>query len=298
MKAKIIVNPSSGKQMVQKHLDKFIGNLVLEGILNCIDIAMTHQRYDAMKEAMGIKKGEYDLIIAVGGDGTLNEVVNGVMEGQNHIPVAILPAGTVNDFANWLDIPQDIKGFCQMIRDFKKMKVDVGKAGTRYFINVAAGGLLTDVGYKASSDAKTVLGKFAYFVEGIKEIPKQGFKSILLDIEGKEGHRKEEVLLFIITNTSTAGGLKRIAPKAEIDDGLLDVCIVRKCDIGEVFSLFLRTMRGDHIKHPKVEYMQTAQISLSCAEDMEVGLDLDGEQGGKLPITIEVIPKAIEMIVP
>ncbi|QEK11919.1 YegS/Rv2252/BmrU family lipid kinase [Crassaminicella thermophila] len=298
MKAKIILNPSSGKQIVQKNLDRIIGNLILDGVLKYVDVFKMKNRFDAFEEVKSIKMGEYDCIIAVGGDGTVHEVINGVMIGNNKIPIAILPAGTVNDFAKFMNIPTDVKGFCNMIKKNQRKKIDLGKVGDRYFINVLAGGLLTDVGYKVSPDLKTVLGKYAYYVEGMKEIPKQMFKSISLEIDSEEFTGEEDIFMFIVTNTPSVGGFKKIAPKAKIDDGLLDICIIKKSDIPEFLSLFFHTMKGEHIYHPKVLYFQTSEIKLKCKKDVKIDLDVDGEQGGKLPATIEVIPKAIDMIVP
>lgn len=298
MKVKFILNPSSGKQIVQQNLDRMIGNLILKGIIKYVDVFTTKTKFDGLQEVQKMKEGEYDLIIAVGGDGTVNEVVNGVMKGQNKTPIAILPAGTVNDFANWLEIPKDVEGFAQMIRNNKKIKVDVGKINNQYFINVAAGGLLTNVGYKVSTDLKTVLGRFAYYVEGMKEIPKQMFKSINLEIHAEEMETKEEILMFLVMNTPTVGGFKKMAPKAKIDDGLLDVCIIKKSDLSQILSLFVQTMKGEHIHHPKVQYIQTSKIELKNLEGERIDLDLDGEQRGTLPATIEVIPRAIDVIAP
>ena len=299
IKVKFIINPTSGKQIIQKNLDRIIGNLVIERAVSQIDVVFTEKRYDAKDEAKAVKKDEYDALIVVGGDGTLNEVVSGVIEGKNQTPIAIFPSGTVNDFANWLKIPSKIKPFANMLKNNNRMQVDVGKVNDSYFINVAAGGLLTDVGYKASVDSKTVLGKMAYYVQGMKEIPKQRFRSFSIDIKCDEYSQQEDLFLFLVTNTPTVGGFKKIAPKAQIDDGLLDVCIIKKSDLTEVFSLLLRTIKGEHINHPKVEYIQTSKIEISCINpDERVELDIDGEQGCKLPVTIEVINKAVEILIP
>ncbi|WP_246637704.1 diacylglycerol/lipid kinase family protein [Crassaminicella profunda] len=295
---KFILNPSSGKQIVQKNLDRMIGNLILEGTVKYVDVFTMKGKDDALEEVKRIKKHEYDCIIAVGGDGTVNEVVNGVMIGENEIPIAILPAGTVNDFAKFLNLPTDVKGFCSMIKKNKRKKVDVGKVGNKYFINVLAGGLLTDVGYKVSSEIKTVLGKYAYYVEGMKEIPRQMLRSMNIEINSEEFIGQEDIFMFIITNTPSVGGFKKIAPMAKIDDGLFDVCIVKKSDIPEFFSLFLQIMKGEHINHSRILYIQTSKIELTSSKDIHVDLDIDGEQGGSLPATIEVVQKGIEIIIP
>lgn len=299
MRAKIILNPSSGKQIVQKNLDRIIGNLIIDGVLNHVDVFATKDKFDALNEVKKLKSGEYDFIIPVGGDGTVNEVVNGIMLGKCKIPMAILPAGTVNDFGQFLNIPTDVHKFCNMIKNNKRKVIDVGKVGNRYFINVLAGGLLTDVGYKVSSDSKTVLGKYAYYIEGMKEFPKQIFRSVNLGIKSEEFSGEEDIFMFVITNIPTIGGFKKIAPRAQFDDGLLDVCIIKKSEWtewSEVISLLIKAMKGEHINHPKVLYIQTPKIELDTRENIE--LDIDGEQGSRLPATIEVVPKALEIIVP
>ncbi len=284
--------------MVQKNLDRIIGNLILEGILNHIDVLTLKKKGDAYEGVKELKKDEYDYVVAVGGDGTVNEVINGLMVGNNQIPLAILPAGTVNDFANYLEIPTDVRGFSNMLKENKKKKVDVGKIGDQYFINVLAGGILTDVGYKVSSNVKTWLGKYAYYVEGMREIPKQMFKSIKLSMETEKWLKEEDTFMFIISNTPMVGGFKRLAPKAKIDDGMLDICIIKKSDIPEFIGLFFQAMKGEHIYHPKVVYLQSPKIKLECKDYTKVNLDIDGEEGGSLPATIEVIPKALEVFVP
>ncbi len=155
-----------------------MGRLVLEGVFRCVDKFDTRGKNDAFNEVMKIKETQSDLIIAVGGDGTLSEVVNGVVEAGINVPVTVLPAGTVNDFANHLNIPYEIDGICNMFRNGKFMDIDVCKCNDNYFINVAAAGIMTDVPLKATVASKTVLGKFAYYAEGIKEIPKKLLKSI------------------------------------------------------------------------------------------------------------------------
>ena len=123
-----------------------------------IDVYTTKMQLDAMYVASRACKDKYDIIVAVGGDGTVNEVVNGVMPNKTRPKLAVYPAGTVNDFANYLKVPRTMKEFAEIIIKEKTTKIDVGLGGDRYFLNVAAAGLLTDVAYRVSSEAKTVLG--------------------------------------------------------------------------------------------------------------------------------------------
>ncbi len=299
MRAKIIINPSSGKQVVQKTLPEIISTLVLNNTVTCTNVCYTQKKDDAFNEVKNLIKNEYDLIIAVGGDGTLNEVVNGVIESQSEIPIAIIPAGTVNDFSNFINIPKDVSEFCKMIKDYNVIPVDAGKVGDKYFINVAAGGLLTDIGYKVSTDAKTVMGKFAYYAQGVIDLPQQLFKSIYITVDSEEvKFEKKEALMFMVANTTSVGGFKKLVPKAKIDDNKLDVFIIHRPDIGQIIPLFVQFLKSEHIDNSNITHFQTKKVSIGCENIDDLYIDIDGEQGNKLPVIIETVPHAVKFIVP
>ena len=298
LKIKIIINPSSGRQTIRQTVEDIIGYLVNAKSLYRADYCFTHEQYDAQKYAAEMKKGEYDLVLAVGGDGTINEVVNGLMQGGSETPLAVLPAGTVNDFANFLGVPTDSYSFSRMLTARHIKKIDVGKVGNRYFLNVAAGGLLTDIAYKVPSDAKTTLGRMAYWLEGAKDLPANLFKGIPVTIESEVDHFDDAALLFIIANTTSVGGIRKLLPYAELDDGLLDVLIISKLEFGGILPLLGKFLIGDHLSNENITYFQTRRISLSTKGPEEVRLDLDGEEGESLPSVIECVPGALSLIIP
>ncbi len=299
MRAKIIINPSSGKQIVQKSLAEIISTLVLDNTITSTNVFYTQKKDDAFEETKKIEKGKFDLVIAVGGDGTLNEVVNGVIASTSEVPIAIIPAGTVNDFSNFLGIPKEINSFCQMIRDYNIINVDAGKAGDKYFINVAAAGLLTDIAYKVSVDAKTVMGKLAYYAQGVIDFPQQIFKSIDIVVDSEEQKfEQKDALMFIVTNTPSVGGFKKLAPKAKIDDSKLDVFIIHRPELGKALTLFVQLLKGEHINNTDVTYFQTEKLNINCKNINNFCVDIDGEQGCNLPVTIEAVPKAVKFLVP
>ena len=145
-----------------------MANLVLNQITSHIDVFYTQKKNDAKNRAAQLKPGEYDYVVSVGGDGTLNEVTNGLILSGSNTPLAIISAGTVNDFATYMKLPQTAEDFCRMIEEFQTKKVDIGKVNNEYFINVLAAGMLTDIAYKVPKDKKAVLGKMAYYLEGVK----------------------------------------------------------------------------------------------------------------------------------
>lgn len=292
-KIKIIFNPSSGRQSVEKKIDRLSNMLLDDGYT--LNKFTTQKKDDAMNETIKTCKEDWDLIIVSGGDGTVNEVAKGIALSERKLPVAILSSGTVNDFANYMKIPKDINDFYDMIKVGKSVDVDLGKLNDDYFVNVAAGGLLSSVGYQVLPETKLVLGRMAYYLEGLKEITLQSFDPINLKIESEEYNGIDEVLLFLISNSSSIGGFKKMAPKADVLDGFLDVIIVKKSDVANLANIFFNIFSGEHINHPNVIYFKTKKITLSAKE--EINIDMDGEYGGKLPAMFEVIPEAFRILV-
>jgi len=292
-KVKIICNPSSGRQMIQRRVDSICKLLINDGYT--VSKFITGKKDDAMLETIKCCKEDWDLILACGGDGTVNEVAKGIVKGGRKIPVAILAAGTVNDFANYMDLPRNSREFFDMIKNEKTFDVDLGKVNDEYFVNVAASGLLTNVGYQVQPEIKAVLGRMAYYLEGLKEIPKQKFEPIKVRFESEEYTKEEDILLFLLSNSSSIGGFKRLAPKANVSDGYLDSIIIKKSEVQDLVSIFISIFTGEHINHPNVEYFKTKSITISTDED--VPIDIDGEYGEKLPATFQVIPNSFRILI-
>ncbi|SCY04598.1 diacylglycerol/lipid kinase family protein [Alkaliphilus peptidifermentans] len=293
-RVKIIYNPDSGRKLLQKDIPK-LKTILSDEYHMMVDIEATEGKHHATEIAFRSSQEEYDIIIAAGGDGTVNEVVNGMISNTKS-SLAIYPAGTINDFATHLKIPRQLRKFAEMVYNENTTKVDIGKAGDTYFLNVAAGGLLTDVAHKVSSDAKTVLGKFAYYLEGIKEFPKQLFRPIKISIQIGNIKEEKEILFFVLANSKQVGGFKKIASEAKINDGLLDLILVETSHILDAASLFFLIIKGNHINHPNITYTQVKEFTIYSDGDLTI--DIDGELGGKLPMTFSIIKGAIPIIIP
>ncbi len=293
-KVKIINNPSSGRQLFQRRLDYLIGKLLDEGYI--VGKYNTEKKNDATNETIKTCNGDWDLIIACGGDGTVNEVASGIAVSENKIPVAILSAGTVNDFATYMEIPENMDDFFEMIQNFKTLEVDLGMANDKYFVNVAASGILTDIGYKVPPETKAVFGRMAYYAEGLKEIPRSGINPIRVKFESEEYTSEDDIMLFLVSNSASIGGFKKLAPDASVFDNLLDVVIIKKSDIPDLAQIFINIFSGDHINHPNVCYFKTANLKVTT--DEELTIDIDGEFGGNLPAEFKVLPLGMKILIP
>lgn len=298
MKVRVILNPSAGRQLLQKQVERILQQLLADKTVNQVDMIRTNGKGDAYAAAREFVPWEVDLVLSVGGDGTVNEIVNGLIDGQHKTPLAILPAGTVNDFASYMHLPRDVDKFCNMVRKFRTVAVDAGCAGSAYFLNVAAGGLLTDVAYKVPSEAKTALGQLAYLIGGAIDLPNQIYKSIPIQITSDEQVFADDILLFIVANSSSVGGFRNLAPLASVQDGLLDVIIIHRQGVFDLLPLLAQMVNGDHLKNNRITFFQTRHLKVSCRENIKVQLDIDGEPGEILPLEISVRPEAINLLIP
>ncbi|WP_051318466.1 diacylglycerol kinase [Cohnella thermotolerans] len=246
----------------------------------------------AASEAVG--RGEYDLIIAAGGDGTLNEVVNGMSGHERRPALGVLPMGTTNDFARALGIPKRWQNAVDLIVRRHSRPVDIGMADGKYFINIAGGGFLTDLSYEVPSKLKTMIGQLAYYVKGFEKITHFRPTSLRISAEGV-GDFEGEFMLFLIANTQSVAGFEKLAPQAKTDDGLFDVLIMKKCNLAEMIRLASMALRGEHLNDSHLIYFQTNKLAVET--DDRVQLNLDGEFGGTLPCSFSVLPSHLNVFV-
>jgi len=298
LRLKIIINPSSGRETARINIEDMLSYLVTQGALERADLYYTAKRYDATRYALDTNPAEYDFIVAVGGDGTVNEVVTGIKRAELDIPLAIYTSGTVNDFATINNLPTTPSDFARMLMNPVVKVVDCGKCQDRYFLNVVAGGLLTDVAYTVPSELKTAFGPAAYWIHGLKDL--QNLKeTIKIRIETDEETIDTDAIMFLISNTTSVGGFRTLMSMADIKDGLLDVLVIKKIKTTDVAPLLGRLVVGDHINSDNVIYFQTNKLKLTSLDpDKKIILDLDGEEGPALPATIECSPDAIKLVVP
>lgn len=301
MKGLAIINPSSGKQIVQKNAHEAISIMLTKGIAEEIHIFYTRKKDDGKNRASIIKENEYDFVMAVGGDGTVNEVVNGLILSGTKTPLVIVGAGTTNDYATAMTIPKKPIHICEMVRNMNTVLSDVGKINDNYFLNVAAGGILSEVAHNVSSDLKTSFGKMAYYVAGLKDLTSLKLDTTPLKFTlDNDETITEDVFCFVIANTSSVGGFSKIAPKAKINDGKLDICIIKKVEPLDILPLMLKLQTGNHIDSPLISYYQSSKVEVTLADGVnkDYSIDFDGENGGILPITIETHKQAINLVVP
>nr|WP_317357491.1 YegS/Rv2252/BmrU family lipid kinase [uncultured Tyzzerella sp.] len=291
-KIKLIYNPYSGDKTFKFDLDIYVTNLQNAGYE--VHMLRSTNHNDIEDNLKSIPKDFYDAFIVSGGDGSINIVVNCLMKyGLNHIPLAIIPSGTANDFATFLKLPKEPDDACKIIANNKTISVDVGLCNDKYFINVCAGGLFANVSEKIDKTFKEALGKFAYYIRALQEM--HTYKHITLKITNSKETIEDKFDLFLVLNTSGTGSIKNLSPTASISDGVFDFVGFRNVGVANLPSFALKFLKGEYLEHDKILFFQDSQILIESVE--EVYSDLDGEIGNKLPINIKNIPNAIKVFV-
>jgi YegS/Rv2252/BmrU family lipid kinase len=288
-KVKFIYNPFSGENSIISDIDKVIAVHQKQGYLVVpFRISYNCNIVDAFVDI----KEDYTYVLIAGGDGTVDTVVNVMKENNIKLPIGILPTGTANDFAKNISMPTDVEKACEKILNSHPKKIDVGSINDKYFINVASTGLFTDVSQKTDVNLKNTMGKLAYYIKGLEQLP--NFRSLKIKVNSKEVQFNGDMYLMLIFNGQTAGNFK-LAYKAEITDGLLDVIIIKAGHIKDIVTLFIKILRGDHLENQnELIYFKTDRLEIECHEDIVT--DIDGEKGPDFPLVIECIAGGIEVL--
>ncbi|GAK03698.1 transcription regulator [Geomicrobium sp. JCM 19037] len=291
--ARVIYNPTSGREQLKKHLPYILDRLEQAGY-----VASAHQTKKegcAKDAAFEAGKNGYDLVIAAGGDGTIFEVINGLAELEKRPRLGLIPAGTTNDLARAFHMNElDIEEICDVLTGAHVSPLDVGKAGDQYFVNIAAGGSLTELTYDTPSRLKTMLGQMAYYVKGFEKLFFLKPRQARVEYDGKlfEG----EIMLFLIANSNSVGGFEKLSPEARLDDGLFDLLLLKKTNLPDFVRIGSLALTGQHIHEDKVVYIQANRIKLEIEGEMQ--LNLDGEHGGTIPKEFVNLHHHFEMLVP
>ncbi|KEO81788.1 diacylglycerol kinase [Tumebacillus flagellatus] len=291
-RARLIYNPSAGKEALLHSVPRILDFLEQGGLE--VSTAMTHGANDAVRAARQACEDRFDLVIAAGGDGTINEVINGLSQMEYRPTLGVLPGGTTNDLARALHLPRDLKSACEIILQNHRVPLDVGRVGDGFFINIAGCGRLTEITYEVPSKLKTHLGQLAYYVKGLEKLP--FLKPIQIAIDSPDFAFEGKAMLCLIANSNSIGGFEKLAPNASLHDGFFDVIIVKPCKIPELVRLATLALRGEHLNSDRVIYFHTDRLTVSSAEEVE--LNLDGEFGGLLPREFECLKHHLNVLVP
>lgn len=302
-KARFIYNPTSGQEIIKRYIADILDKLESYGY-EASAFQTTAEEKSAQNEADRATRKKFDLIVVAGGDGTINEVVNGMSGHKKRPRLAIVPVGTTNDFARALKIPRNKPlEAIEIIGKEQFLNIDVGQATTsddvsKYFINIAAGGALTELTYSVPSHLKTAFGYLAYLSKGAELLPRM--KCAPVRVYHDHGVYEGQMSMFFAALTNSVGGFEKIAPDAQLDDGLFTLILVKTDDFFALMALLAMVVNGSgrHMNDPNVEYIKSSSIEIEPVGDaLPYLINLDGEYGGKSPVKFDNLKGHIQMFV-
>ncbi len=286
-----IFNPYSGKALIKNQLFVIIDTMVKAGYE--VTVHPTQKAGDAREKVMKDADG-YDLVVCSGGDGTLDEVVAGIMSCEKKMPLGYIPAGSTNDFGTSLGISKDMEKAARTAVSGTGFRCDVGSFNEEFFVYVAAFGLFTAVSYTTSQEWKNILGHAAYIIGGFKclhDIP-----SYLLQVEYDNRRIIDEFIFGMITNSTSVGGFKGMTGRdVLLDDGVFEVTLIKKpknpIELNEIIVSLV-----NHVDNTDLVYsFKTSELHLSSGH--EIPWTLDGEFGGKhTEVIIKNRKQAVEIM--
>lgn len=289
----LLYNPKAGDTLFKTKLDTFLRIFIEKGYeVRIYRSEGVGKMTEYLKE---VDLSNTDAIIVAGGDGTINEVVNALMNMEIKPALGVIPAGTCNDFAKSLGFDMDIDSCIETLGEMQMNAVDVGEVNGRYFINVCGAGLFTNISQNVNNDMKNTFGKIAYYVKGAEQLP--AFKPFRLRIESDGNVYEDDFLLFLVLNSEGAGGIQ-LAHGADLSDGYYDFVGIRSVPINEFTRMMVKLLKREHLTDKAVLHIRSDNFKISSENIIESfkESDVDGESGPKLPLDIKIHKGALNLI--
>ncbi|TDQ36226.1 diacylglycerol/lipid kinase family protein [Aureibacillus halotolerans] len=290
-KALVIINPSSGKEKALGLEEDVVS--ALQETHEEVAVRYTEKEGDATTFAKEACEEKLDTVIALGGDGTVNEAINGLAE-QSHSPTfGFLPLGTVNDFARALKLPMVPKKAIEVLKANHTKRVDIGKIDGRYFMNVLAVGAIAELVYEVTPEQKSKFGPFAYFIEGAKALKEKTPFNLSITYDDNTWNGEAYVMLVALTNS--VAGFETFAEQAKVNDGYFHVFVLKDLSIQSMMKLVPDLLRGELEGNDQIDYFRAASLKVESSMDLVV--NIDGDEGVPLPFTADVLHNALHILV-
>ncbi len=291
--ALVIMNPSAGQKSANRYLIDIIAFLNTHGYITTVLTTTKAVGGDAL--AMTYGQG-YDLIICIGGDGTLHQVISGVISGGLQAPIAYIPAGTTNDFARSLDIPTDPMRAVQNAVLGSPRALDIGLFNQEKFTYVASCGAFTSSSYSASRSLKNAIGHLAYILESIRALP--DIRPIHLTVETENAVYEDDYIFAAVCNTTSLGGILRLKEEqVDLCDGKLECLLIRSPKNMIEFTQIIRSLQTMEYNAPLMHFFRTSHAVFHTPPTLDWSLDGEHTTSSK-EVSIGVISHAIRLMLP
>lgn len=292
MRAQIIYNPISGKQTFKHHVKKIVTFLTQKGY----DVMITPSEYPKHTITLAEEAGNnhVNLLVVSGGDGTLNEAVNGIMKSTYQPKLAYIPSGTTNDLGSVFKLPKNIGKWMRFFDDAVSVKMDITKINDHYSVYIAAAGLFTKISYEVHPRFKVKYGKLAYIFQGVKDIV--NIYHMPMKIKTDSNSFEGNYSLCLISNIPHVGGfyLRRIRP-SKLNDGLIEMNLFERQPRNTLFRVLSFFLMGER-RIKGIYHTRSSAYQIHCLDD--VVWNIDGERAFTGSVTIQSEKEALEIFVP
>lgn len=308
----VIVNPKSAAGATETAWAGIASDL--RAHFGAFQVAFTKRVGDGISLAKRGAENGRKLIIACGGDGTINEVANGILQTGNAVELGVLPNGTGGDFRRTLGMPNDSREAAKALRGGATKTIDVGRVTfenhsgetvSRFFLNVASFGLSASIIERVKTSAKLnwlpndlLRGKTSFALSTLQEVLGLDFVTVRVKIDGK-AEKSLNSINFCVCNARFFGGGMKIAPDAKINDGFLDVVNIGDIKTAKILLNAHKLYNGTHLEMTEVKATHARRVEVAPADkSQEIRIEIDGELPGRLPATFEILPNALAVRVP
>lgn len=310
----VIVNPQSAGGATKNKWAGVASDLRVH--FGAFQVAFTKKQGDGTEIAKTAAENGREFIIACGGDGTINEIANGIMQaGNTESEMGVFPSGTGGDFRRTIGLPSEAREAAKALRNGVTKKIDIGKVsfvnhkdeeGSRFFLNVASFGLSASINERVKSNSLlkwipfggSIKGKAKFAYSTLQEVLELEYKLVKVKTDEKEDNSLQ-TLNFCVCNARFFGGGMKIAPDARINDGFFDLVNIGDINTARILLNGYRLYNGSHLELPEVKSTLVKKIEVAAVNENEViNIETDGELPGKLPASFEILPNALKMRVP
>ena len=275
----LIINPVAGRNQAQADLFKMVRVFAEH---DCeVTVYPTRGPQDCTRKVLA-DAGRFDLVVCCGGDGTLNEMVSGMMQREDHVPMGYIPLGSTNDFAASLHLPSQVEEAALRCVEGTAFHMDVGSLNDRYFNYIAAFGAFTEASYATPQQIKNALGHLAYILEGVKSLGRLQPIHVRITADGETF--EEDYLFGAVTNTVSLGGVLRLDPsRVLLDDGMYELLLVKNPQNPTEAQAMLSALMLQNYDGPLVRMLRASDILFES--NHEISWTIDGEFGGSFSTT-------------
>ena len=288
----MIMNPYAGKRMGRRYLADILEKFCRGGYIPTVFITTERGQGCSLAAQYG---GEADLVVCVGGDGTFNEVVSGLLKKGLDTPIGYIPCGSTNDFAGSIGLPRDLLKAADAILEGTPRTYDVGQFGDRYFTYIASFGAFTRASYATPQNTKNVLGHLAYVLEGLKDLP--AIRPWHLRVETEDAIFEGDYVFGAVSNATSVGGILTLDPtRVDMNDGLLELLLVRMpANAVELNDCIRALQERNYDLADAISFHSTARMMVTADSAMDWTLDGEREQG-HAAIEVRNVPSAMRLM--